>query len=246
MNLKKGTPGKGGGPRPDSFSYTPVAFGTKNAFNGWLAGEPYWADEAHEHTDEDPGTKPCLHWLTDGALKCRRCRSAKPTKCIGWVPLYREIDTAPVIVIVHENVSDTLKGLRYGHYVLVGRVSSKSSVFVKKSESHVTMVTDKESRKRPVNIVPDLLQMWKLPDLNEWLKGSRGAVEDTSEAPFGLKQRLSVPPPTSKIEALAIDAEKKIGDSYLLDMDTLQVSIDQRRKHAEKNGHHKPNGEDQS
>src|SRR5215471_14294164 len=103
MGIKKGSPGKGGESRPDSFSYTGVAAGLKGSFTAWLAGEPYWCDEAHEHTDLDKGTKPCLHWITDGALKCARCRKGRPVKCIGWVPLYRELDHKPIVVIVHES-----------------------------------------------------------------------------------------------------------------------------------------------
>jgi hypothetical protein len=220
--------------------------GTKNAFNAWMAGEPYWAEEAHEHTDADPGTKPCLNWLTDGAVKCVRCRRGRPVTCIGWVPLYRELDGKPIIVIVHEHVADLLKGIVHPQYVLVGRVDNKSSVFIKKSESNLVMRTDKDSRKRRIDVVPDLLTMWGLPELNEWLRGQQPGQVQEEEPPPVLRQRLSVPPPTTKIEALAIDAEKKIGSSYLLDVDTLQVEIEQRKKYAEKNGHHHTNGEDQS
>lgn len=174
MSLKKGTPGKGDRGRLDSFSYTPVAHGLKNTFGAWMAGDPYWA-LAHEHTKATPGTKPCLDWMTDSVVRCSRCRPHVVPTWIGWVPLYREADHKPILVIVHESAMDMLSGLTYPTHVLVGRVDENSSVFVKRSDNALSLRTDNEQRKRPRDITCDLLTMWRLPELESWLIEQRRA-----------------------------------------------------------------------
>lgn len=172
MSLKKGTPGTGGQGRADSFSYTRVGAGLKSTFGAFLAGEPYWC-LAHEHTAALPGTKPCLQWMTDGALSCPRCRPHTCPTWVGYVPLYREADHAPILVIVHEAAMDLLSGLSYPAHVLVGRVEDNASVFVKRSDSRLSFRTDNEQRKRPRDVTCDLLNMWKLPQLETWLMEQR-------------------------------------------------------------------------
>lgn len=191
MPIKKGTPGKGGGSRTDSFSYTPVQFGLKNSFGGFLAGDVYWAEEAHEHKEHDPGTKPCLHWISDGALLCKRCRRGAKATCIGWVPLYRAEDHSPIIVIIHENVMDLVSTLKYRDYCIIGRVTPKSSVFVKRSDTPQTFKTENEKRKRPVDITRDLLTMWQIPELNEFIARQELAVQEASTME-GVLDRIAV------------------------------------------------------
>lgn len=232
MALRKGTPGKGGNTRTDSFSYVPVAPGLKSGFTGWLAGEPYWCDEAHEHSKADPGTKPCLHWMTEGQLDCPRCRRVRPVRCIGWVPLYREQDHKPIIVIVHESAASLLAKLAHPTMVLVGRVAASDSVFVRRNDTQTLMRTESDARKSPVDITRDLLMMWNIPALTEWTLKHRDREQASSDSPVSLKMRLSVPPPTTRIEGLAIDAEKKAPASW---DDAVQESLKgaQRRKKAQ-------------
>jgi len=207
--LRKGTPGEGWQGAADSFSYTPVPAGTKGGFSAWLAGDVYWA-LAHEHTDRTPGTKPCLDWLTEGALRCPRCNSKKLPVWIGWVPLYREQDHKPVVVVIHENAQDLVRELHYPDYVIVGRVDDKAGVFVRKSDNPLSFKTANQNRKAPIDITRDLLQMWRMPQLEEWLdKSAKQQRREQEAAAHNARMRLSVPPPTTDTEALAIDAERK-------------------------------------
>lgn len=237
MNLKKGTPGQGGGVRAESFSYTPVASGLRSAFNAWMAGEAYWC-QAHEHTEATPGTKPCLDWLTDGALRCPRCRPQVLATWVGYVPLWREADGKPIIVIVHEAAMDLLKGLSYCVPVIVGRVDATSSVFVRKSDNGVSMRTDNEQRRRPVNITRDLLSMWKIPTLEAWLLEERRAVGASPVEIEAAEENLSEATTENPKD---VKATFLLGASWAGGLtDDEQKQLSQRRNEAFARGTKKP------
>lgn len=189
--LKKGTPGKGAKSVRDSFSTVPVGSGLKNVWTGWIAGEPYWA-LAHEHKPPAViGTKPCLTWLTDSAIPCPRCRPKECPTWIGWVPIYREVDHEPCIVIVHESAMDLLAGLTYATRVMVGRTDDTSSVYVRRAEEQrPVFASTHEQRQGPRDITPDLLQMWGIPALDHWMGCSDNALSlDLSDAPAALEAK---------------------------------------------------------
>lgn len=236
--LRKGTPGEGWSTATDSFSYTPVQHGTKGTFTAWMAGDVYWAI-SHEHTDRTPGTKACLDWLTEGTLKCPRCREVKQPDWIGWVPLYREQDHQPIFVIIHKNALDLVRGLKYPDHVIVGRVADKSGVFVRKSETAVPFRTDNANRKVPVDITRDLVPIWKYPQLEDWLNRQHKAKRrEQEEAEHNARLRLSVPPPTTDVEALAIDAEKKDGSGWSALVDQALKRRGASKNEPSSNGKH--------
>jgi len=241
VSLKKGTPGNGGQVRADSFSYTSVAPGLKGWFTAWLAGPIYWC-QVHEHTKKTPGTKPCLEWMTDNELRCPRCRPQFVPTWVGYVPLYREQDHKPVIVIVHESVMDLLAGLSYPDGVIVGRVDENSSVFVRRCDTAAMFKTDNAARRRPVDVTRDLLTMWRIPELDRWvLEKRRGnsvtkqtEVENVSDT--GRLNEVGTEPPAHD--------NRLLGDSFMgaLDPET-QKEIVRRRNEAfvsqNGNGRHK-------
>lgn len=206
--LKKGTPGQGGESPRDSFGHVPVGSGLKNTWTGWIAGETYWA-RAHEHKPPAAlGTKPCLTWLTDGALPCPRCKPRVLATWIGWVPIYREVDHAPCIVIVHESVMDVVAGLRYGTRVMVGRAAETSSVYVRRAESQQPVWSSThEQRQGPRDITPDLLAMWGIPMLDQWIRASDTAVSlDPAPAPAEIEGDDVYARVVNRIKARAADA----------------------------------------
>lgn len=236
MSLKKGTPGKGGNGRVDSFSYTPVHHGLKNAFGAWMAGDPYWC-LAHEHTKATPGTKPCLQWLTDGCIPCPRCRPQVCPVWVGYVPLYREADHKPVLVIVHESAMDLLTGLAYPAHVLVGRVDENSSVFVKRSDNAVSLKTDNEQRKRPRDITGDLLTMWNIPALEQWVMEQRRGEKGVALKSDGTKFSPMTSAAAEKYQP-AGDGAKLAGDDIAATANRIKEFV--ASKEAQSNGKHKP------
>lgn len=240
MALRKGTPGQGGQVRADSFSYTSVAHGLKGWFTAWLAGPIYWC-QVHEHTKKQPGTKPCLEWLTDGDLRCPRCRPQVVPTWVGYVPLYREQDHKPVIVIIHESVMDLIHGLSYPEAVIVGRVDENSSVFVRKCDTGVIFKTDNAARRRPVDVTRDLLTMWRIPELDRWVcEKSRGnSTTNLTEV-----ENVSDTGRHDAVDAGTLAHDNRLlGDSFMraLDPDT-QAEIRRRRNEefVSENGNGKP------
>lgn len=244
MTLRKGTPGKGGGLRPDSFSYTPVGYGLKNSFSAYVAGETYWCEEAHEHKPPAfRGSQPCLHWITNGELRCERCRKQPAVLTLGWLPLWREQDHSPIMVILHQDVFDLVRDLRFGQSVTVGRVSEKSSVYVRPTEPVSWFKSANPFRQRAVDITKDLLTMWRLEDLNEWLRrkpreaAAPEPLEYTPEQLDRAKQQFSAP---WRAAALRYGAVKDDGADAV---DTALKGALERTKKAEKNGKHTNEGE---
>jgi hypothetical protein len=244
VRQKKATPGKGRGATPDQFSYTPTPVSLK-AWYAWCAGEPEWY-EVHEHTDRQPGTKICVDWATDGALECPRCRPFLKTTTCAYVPLYRELDLKSCLVICHDSVSDLLADLVFGTPVMVGRVSSDASVFVRRTESMAKFASALPDRQGPCNLLPSLLSMWKYPQYEQWLMTRhRAPVAATTTEPIVppvVAQRLSVPPATSEVERLAIHAHQTdpvFGGS----IDDVTKKIKARVEKNGKNGKPPKNGD---
>lgn len=231
--LKKGSPGRGeDGARPETFTYINPTFGLKHVFTAHVAAEPYWC-KAHEHNERERGTKPCLNWMTDGAVPCQRCRPGVVPTDVCYVHLYREFDGKPVLVIVHDSAADLLAGVEYGVEVLCGRLEPKSSVFVKPAPNGKRMVTALPQRQRPIDIAVSLLNLWKIHALTEWYQ-RRGARADVA------RHRLSVPPPTTDVERLAIHSHQ--ADNGRWDQAVMESvkRAEQRKREAERNGKHKP------
>ena len=210
----------------------------KGSFGAWLAGPTYWCEEAHEYHERIGPTKPCLHWLTDGALRCDRCRKQPKVTCLAWVPLYREQDGKPVLVIVHETAADLLAPLRYPDYCLVGRMEALSSVFVRLSDDALSLKSEKASRQSPVDVTNDLIGIWNMPDLNEWLRSrgspmARAKVEPQEEPtqsngkPFGPMYRNA-----------AVRAEASVTDDVNSAMQRTLRRVKAKEAKEGTNGHH--------
>lgn len=142
-----------------------------SVFKAWFAGGAFWT-RTH---GEKPST-PCLEEITAGALACAKCAALVPTVLIGYVPIYREEDNKPCLVIVHEDQWDAILGLPKWQPILVGRGSGRGDgVWVRRWETLARYQTTLESRQRIPNLLPSLLRMWKLPALTQWVEADRAA-----------------------------------------------------------------------
>lgn len=240
MRWKKGTPGEGGEKRHEQFRYVKTGPGLKGTWYGWCAAEPYWC-RVHQHTEHTRGTKVCCAWFTDGHLTCPRCKPGVVATDVAYVFLWREEDHAPCLVLCHDSAAEYLAPLKFGAYVMVGRADGSSGAYVKLAADQRRWVSSLPYRQGPCDIAVSLLTLWAYPDLTQWVATAarrEKAKAEPSEMPARL--RLSVPPPTSDVEALAVDAERKAPTTW----DDLTRSILSRHsaasRAAERNGKHPP------
>src|SRR6478672_3981026 len=114
--LPRKTP-QGGSLRDNWTFLSPQA---KESFLAYLAGQPWWF---LCHGDLRHRSKPCVHDLTDGQLRCASCPA--PLYWFGYTPLYRESDHRPVLVGLHEHSAEPVSQIPRCARVLVARGSSK-------------------------------------------------------------------------------------------------------------------------
>jgi hypothetical protein len=152
-------------PRGEHFRYTPTP--SKSKWTGWLAGDPVWL---LCHTGTSP-TKPCLRWITHAQIDCPRCVSMGAPKWLAYVPVYRESDHAPCLVIVQESGRDLLEGLGFAAHVVVMREDGDADgVCVRKSVSGQAFKSIRPARQAPADITQTLLAIWQLNELTEWYR----------------------------------------------------------------------------
>lgn len=145
------------------FCYTPTE--ANKQWTAFVAGPTMWF-ECHCVGK----TKPCLEFVTDGELECPMCQTLKPCEQIGYMPLYRELDGKPVMVLVHESVREVVDSHRFLARVLIGRgKDSTDGVYVQRPMSKGTPFSSTlPDRQKPADIWPTLVRMWKIPALIEW------------------------------------------------------------------------------
>jgi hypothetical protein len=239
---KKASSREGTERRAEQFIYTPTPVGVSKAWTAHCAGEPYWC-MCHEHTRAQPGTKVCVAWYTDGALICPRCRPAVVPSRIGYVPVWREIDHRPCLVIVHESVEDLLSGVGFGVRVLIGCVERGASVFVRPVSEQTRWVSEHPLRQRACDLTLSLYTIWAYPALATW-----DAEGDATTASPPKVNALTVP--TESDTAVSLPHDRLAG---LLDAQSagLAESAERARRNAEfirshgasgSNGKPKPKG----
>jgi len=166
MNLRKGTPGGDKTPpRPEHFSYERTPPGCK-PWTAWLACEPYWCIA---HTFEDSPTKPCLSWITSGALTCHFCKPLHTPPWVGYVGLWRESDLKACLVVLREQNSELSEGLQFGDYVTVSRQAGEGNpIAIRKLLAQRPWKSRKPQRQGPADLSHSLITMWKIPVLTNW------------------------------------------------------------------------------
>lgn len=238
MGLRQANPGGGGRSRSDHFSY--LSTDPKAPWTGWLAGPIQWL-EAHP---SEYGTKPCLKWITTGALPCPRCKPFFLPVTVGYVPVYREVDGAAKLVIVYDTVYDAVCRLEHLTYVLVSRAGSKKEgVAVNAVEKQKRYETTLERRKVPVDITQDLLMIWKLNELTEWYQANNSGV--TPVTPTKVAMPEAPPAPGPAVPLLGAELARAFAQRAQLDQEQAERSkknAEFARRAQASNGHlpHKP------
>jgi hypothetical protein len=172
--LKKANPHEGGATRIH-WAYRATARG--ESWHGYLWGEVFGII-AHRARR----TLPCLRWMTDGALPCESCERMTETYWRGYVPIVRESDGRPCLVVIGPAAMQFVERCKYRDRVIVSRGrDATDSVTVQRAPVQRAWHTSLDGLKRPAELAETLLRLWAIPPLTEWARG-RGAAGATASA----------------------------------------------------------------
>jgi hypothetical protein len=171
--MKSAIPGDGDGVS-EHFRYTPTEYGGE--WFGYLAGPPWWV-KAHTKGK----SKCCVKWLTDGRVACSRCSQPKKPDTIAYVPIYREQDGNPILVIVWERSADALAGISHLTRVKVMRESLRGdTVCVMRALKQIDYRTTLKYRHVEVDVQPSVVKLWGQPEVFDWYRTFHGEVNDNA------------------------------------------------------------------
>lgn len=172
--LPRKTPGKG--TLRDNWSFVSPKAGEQ--WLAYLAGSPWWY---LCHTVEGRKSKPCLHELTDGQLKCPMC--PKPVEWLGYTPLYAESSHRPVVVGLRKHSQEPVSKIPRCARVLVARPKGKFAPVEVTAHGSERYVTSRDDRQSAPDLTDFLLTIWKLPVIDLWVSrnASRGSDQGQHE-----------------------------------------------------------------
>lgn len=201
MSIRQATPGGSGRAKPDHFSY----FWTEPSqpWTGWVAGPVRWVKG---HT-EPPPTKPCLRWITFDALPCPRCKPNEIASDVGYLGIYRELDNAPILVVLHDNMWDATQNLKHGEYVRLSRPGGpKGTVTCQQLLAKKPFVPGLARRKVAVDLSSMLVKMWSINELIEWYN-----CQDSSGTMVPVTKVSPPDPATAKSKKAKLDVSRIAG-----------------------------------
>lgn len=164
MALRQSRPGDGSRSRRTHFAY--VETPPKQQWHAWIAGPTHWF-QCH---DVNRHTKPCLHDITGGELRCPWCLSIGEPADTGYVPLYKQDNGKPVMTVVHAYSREQVDQLKLHQRVLVGRGIAKGDgvYVVLQLNQEPRYQSTLPERLRPADLTETLLRVWGIPDLIAW------------------------------------------------------------------------------
>lgn len=185
MILPQAAPGEGGKKDHEHFSHWSIGGGERH--HAYVAGKTQWF-VAHP---SDRGTKPCLHWMTKGELPCRFCALHKMPAEIGYVPVWRQVDWRPLVVIVYETEREWIDKLQLHDRVLIGRETELGArLWVRRTlDQEPRFSTTLPRRMVAQDITRSLIVLWKLPELTAWLQ-----LRVSSDIALSLDPRVEAEP----------------------------------------------------
>jgi len=172
MGFRQTPPGEGKSGSGIHFAYMGTACGAK--WNAFTAGPCVWL-ECHPAKK----TKPCCAEITGGELVCQFCGVMPPVKTLGWLPVWREVDYRPGVVVLYEHQRGTVDTFGLHDRVLIGREADQSDgTWVAPALAQgKRFTTALEIRKVAHDVSHSLLRMWKLPALTAWFERSEASSE---------------------------------------------------------------------
>lgn len=231
MRIKRAGPDEGPRKDHDHFRYVETGFGKR--WEAYVAGPCYWCIA---HTSER--TKPCLKWFTDGELHCPKCKNPEPPKMTGYLPLYRQVDGCPVLIVVYEQERQYIDKFTLHQRIIVGKEGEQgSSNWVRGALSaEPKWQTTSPWRQHEQEVFHTCLAMWKLPELEAWLHRPAKRSDNAVSLPDGVAVDDAGKPFAPETQAAA----KRAGASVVNTPEAKDALDEAMRKLKERAGVLKP------
>jgi len=165
MRIPEAGPEEGPKKTRDHFPHWSIAGGERHT--AYIAGPTKWII-GHP---SDKGSKPCLTWMTKGALPCRFCGLHKEPCQLGYVPVYRASDWKPLCVIVRADERQWLDAVTLHQRVTIARERGDGApLYIRPClESEPRYSSTVDYRGYPQEMDHSCLTLWKMPELIAWL-----------------------------------------------------------------------------
>lgn len=241
MSIPQTPPGGGGQRKHTHWHYVSTEAG--KTWNAWMAGRTHW------YTCHTKGkSKVCADAMTGGQVRCKLCSPMNVAEVIGYVPLYREIDGRPTVVIVHEYSREQVDLLRMHQCVLVGRgIESSDGVWVAAHPKGGAKYTSTlKERNTPADMTETILKFWGNEEFTAWYRCQNPGSDKPVSLPAEPAIRDDGKPfsdmmqgPAKRWATPAVTEPTAVGD--LVDVQREQLARLVKAKPSS-NGHHKPKG----
>lgn len=154
-------------------------------------------------------TTVCSQWFTDGAVHCLACDAGELAHIAGYVPLYREIDCRPCMVLVKEDARHQIDALFFHQRVIVGRdkIVNATCYVIPALVQEPGFKTTLAERLRPADISRSLLAVWRNPAVTSWHYATKGEPQPGPTLATPPAGKSATPPRRAK---LAGELERKV------------------------------------
>lgn len=150
-------------------------------------------------------TKPCLEVMTKGAVACPWCGTDKDKVRRGYVPLYRQSDTAPRSIIVSDLYEEVLAKFKLHDRFQIGKEGENGDpVWVARALTPTPAFnTTLRHRYQPVDLTDTLLKLWGNDELKAWYRKTLGNSDNPVSQPKGSAVRANGEPFSPMMQAAA-------------------------------------------
>lgn len=169
MSMRKAPPGEVTKRAGVHFVYVPTSAG--KPWKAYIAGPCWWL---YGHCKGK--TRPCLDWLTHGTIPCDHCTRGGTAEIVGYQPLWRESDTKPVCVIVHNDSRENVDSFHRPQGVMICRENGIGDgvYFRRPMQPLAPFQATMPEKLCDADITESCLRMWKIPALVTWYLAQTG------------------------------------------------------------------------
>lgn len=147
--------------KPAKWNYQVVQNGGR--MNAFLGAYPFGVQCHFDH-----GSKPCLNDMTKGDLPCKYCGVDDEPEWRGYTAIYTT-EYLPRFVIITDDYLESVREIPIHAQVKISRGNGAKDPVILRADLWRTLpLPPSPERNAPVDLLPSLLRMWKIPALVKW------------------------------------------------------------------------------